>query len=137
MCKTDSEIATALSKSYIQMAFVNTYFDVEDYSHPIKDFLDDSIYDYLVSGYTKQISTFVKQNTISLKDTIYRYSPDGTEDSFICKTISSIYKIVLFIIVQAICILYRLYSLCYKSKLFTFSYSLFYKSKLFTFSFLD
>ena len=117
-CKTDSEIATALNKSYIQMTFVNTYFDVEDYSHPIKDFLDDSIYDYLVSGYTKQISTFVKLNRISLKDTIYRYSPDGTEDSFICKSISNIHKNS-FIFIS---IIFECYSLVYKSKLFTFSF---------------
>ena len=37
----------------------------------------------MVSGFTKKIDINIKQNTIELKDSIFRYEPFGYESSFI------------------------------------------------------
>ena len=48
------------------MVFVNSYFDSNDYSNPIKDYLDDRIYDKITYQYTKEISAFIRQSSLEL-----------------------------------------------------------------------
>ena len=39
--KTDAEISTILDNSYVYVALISTYFDFEDYTNPIKTYLND------------------------------------------------------------------------------------------------
>ena len=62
---------------------LKNYFDFEDYNQPIKSYLDDSIYYFLMSGFSKRVDLYVRQNSVENVDSIFRYQPGGSEDSFI------------------------------------------------------
>ena len=68
----------------MNVAFVNSYFDGNDYENPIKDYLDGRILDYLIDKNEKFISINLKQNTVSVQDDIFHYSLDGIDSSFKC-----------------------------------------------------
>ena len=84
-CASDEQITYNVNHSVMNLAFVNNYFDGNDYENPIKSYLDDSIYDYLSDGYQKSVLGYIKVNTVSTQDDIFSYSSDGNQDSFICK----------------------------------------------------
>ena len=83
-CKSDAEIAAAVNKSILNAVFVNTYFDSNDFKKPVKDFADDRLFEYLVSGFTKEIDVYIKRNNLELQDSILRYSTVGNKQSFNC-----------------------------------------------------
>ena len=82
-CKSDADIDKALDSTTFQIAMLNNYFDFEDYNKPIKSYLDDTLNYYLMSGFTKRVDLYVRQNSVELVDSIFRYQPGGSEDSFI------------------------------------------------------
>ena len=84
-CASDEEITYNVNHSIMNLAFVNNYFDGNDYENPIKSFMDSSIYDYPTDGYQKAMFGYIKENTVSTQDDIFSYSSDGNQDSFICK----------------------------------------------------
>ena len=53
--KSDNDIKKAIVKSNLATILVNSYFDGDDFSNPIKDYLDDRIYDFGVDGMQKII----------------------------------------------------------------------------------
>ena len=84
-CAGNEEIAYKINRSIMNLAFVNSYFDGNDFENPIKSYLDDSISDYLVDGFQKTVFGFIKENTVSTQDNIFSYSPNGDESSFLGK----------------------------------------------------
>mmetsp|Transcript_43535 Transcript_43535/g.51243 ORF Transcript_43535/g.51243 Transcript_43535/m.51243 type:complete len:220 (-) Transcript_43535:172-831(-) len=65
------------------MALVNTYFDFEDYSSPIKTYLDDQFtYDF-VPNFNIESSVFLRKNAVETQDSIWHYTPDGDKNEFI------------------------------------------------------
>ena len=84
-CASDEQITYKVNHSQMNLAFVNNYFDGNDYENPIKSYLDDSIFDYLADGYKKSVFGYIKMNTVSTQDDIFSYSSHGNQDSFICK----------------------------------------------------
>ena len=42
-CETDADINTQIGKLSIQIPFVNTYFDFDDYNDPVKTYIDDRL----------------------------------------------------------------------------------------------
>ena len=83
-CKSDIEIEKAISKSSLSAAFVNAYFDSNDFDKPVKEFVDDRLFEYLVNGYTKEIAVYIKKDLIELQDSVFRYSPNGDKKEFYC-----------------------------------------------------
>ena len=85
VCKSDSVIDTELNKATLAIAAVNTYYDFEDYNSPIKTYLDDRFYYDFLAGYNKENTIYIQENTSEQKDAFFRYTPDGSKNSFICK----------------------------------------------------
>ena len=83
--KSEAEIQKAIDSSVFTGLLVNTYFDGNDLTNPIKDFIDERIYDYPMNGVYKHIYAYMRDNPVELKDSIYRYSTDGIQKSFNCK----------------------------------------------------
>lgn len=67
-CKSNEEIDKFIinSGATFSFAFINTYFDSNDYEKPLKHFLDDKFYWPIQVGQNKKTNLFVKQNTITL-----------------------------------------------------------------------
>ena len=85
VCKSTPEIDNALNNAGLAIAMVNTYYDFDDYSSPIKNYLDDQFFYYFTSGYYKESYVYIQQNTVEQKDSFFRYSPDGSQSNFIGK----------------------------------------------------
>ena len=86
-CKPSQVIDAAIDSSSIGIAMVNTYFDFDDYSSPIKTYIDDRLFYNFMSGFTKEAYVFIQENTAEQRDSLFRYSPSGNMSSFICKQI--------------------------------------------------
>lgn len=50
------------------MAFINNYFDFEEYENPIKSFIDDSLFWELDSRLIKKANFYVQLQTAELED---------------------------------------------------------------------
>ena len=88
VCKSDSVIDTELNKVSLAIAVVNTYYDFDDYSSPIKTYLDDRFHYNFLGGYDVENTIYIQENTSEQKDAFFRYTPDGSENRFICKYLS-------------------------------------------------
>ena len=67
--KTEAEISTILSYSYINVALISTYFDFEDYVNPIKTYLNDlELVSFLNATQFLEIS--VQQNEALISDSL-------------------------------------------------------------------
>ena len=65
------------------IAIVNTYYDFDDFSNPVKTYFDDKFsYDF-VAGFEKETDIYIRQNSVEQKDNIFRYTPKGDESNFI------------------------------------------------------
>ena len=64
------------------MPIVNSYFDANDYSTPVKYYLDDRLFDYPLYGFRKEVYTYISQDSATLEDNIYRYSSDQVQMDF-------------------------------------------------------
>ena len=65
------------------MILINTYYDFDNYTNPVKTYIDDKFYYNFVANYEKQTDIYIRQNSIEQKDTIFRYTPKGDESNFI------------------------------------------------------
>ena len=86
-CANEDVISSRIRNLVLKVAFVNSYFDGSDYENPIKDYLDDRIYDYLNDNSQKIIFAYVKQNTATVQDDIFDYSLNGVDSKFNCNYI--------------------------------------------------
>ena len=80
--KSDAQIKTALSTAYLDAPIVNSYFDANDYSTPIKYYLDDRLFDFPLYGFRKEIYTYISQDAAMLEDKIFSYSSNQVEVDF-------------------------------------------------------
>ena len=80
--KPDAQIQYALSYAYLDVPIVNSYFDANDYSTPVKYYLDDRLFDYPLYGFRKEVYTYISQDSATLEDNIYRYSSDQVQMDF-------------------------------------------------------
>jgi hypothetical protein len=64
----DAVINAALAQSYLSLIVVNSYVDFEDYSSPVKRYLDDKYSWKGNPSTTKKIRMFAKENSIELRD---------------------------------------------------------------------
>ena len=90
--QTDTDINADLNKASLTIALVNTYYDFDDYSNPVKTYFDDKIYYEFVANYEKGVDIYIRQNSVEQKDNIFRYTPKGDESNFI----SNIFKLLMF-----------------------------------------
>ena len=86
-CKSEEDIKYAIDGAALEISFVNSYFDFNDYETPIKDYLDDRVYNSILKGYSRGNDIFVRKNTSSRRDSIYSYTTDSVTDIFTCMLI--------------------------------------------------
>ena len=61
----------------------SSYFDFDDFSDPVKHYVNDGLYFYFAPGFTKLVSIYVKENSYELSDSIFRYGPSTDKNKFI------------------------------------------------------
>ena len=83
-CKSEDVIKAEINTSYLSFPIVASYFDIEDYSNPIKEYIDDFFWDYYTYGTNYVASIHMRQNSVQLIDSIFSYSPDAIQKSFVC-----------------------------------------------------
>ena len=81
-CQSDAQIQYALSYAYLDVPIVNSYFEGNDYSTPIKYYLDDRLFDFPLYGYRKEVYIYLSQDAAMLEDNIYSYSSNQVEVDF-------------------------------------------------------
>ena len=81
--KSTNEINNAINGKTITLALVNTYFDLEDYSNPVKSYLDDRINVAITSGFTKTILLFAQSRNSIKNDDYLSFWGDPTNDRFV------------------------------------------------------
>ena len=81
-CASNEEMTNILDTSEMFVAFVNSYFDGNDFENPVKYYIDDRIYDIIDTRYEKFTFAYIKENTLSLQDNIFNYSPDSIDSKF-------------------------------------------------------
>lgn len=82
-CQTDSDIDSYISALNLDMAVVNSYFDFDNYPTPVQTFVDDRLNYTLHPNIKKTATVYIQKNTIELKDSFFRYSPQGKSSSFV------------------------------------------------------
>ena len=81
--KSTTAIDNAINGLSLSFTMVNTYFDLEDYSSPVKTYLDDRINIAVTSGYTKTTVIFTQQRTSSKSDSYFSLWDTSTSDDFV------------------------------------------------------
>lgn len=74
---------SAIDKTTVDMALINTYFDFEDYNDPIKTYIDDRFYYDMVSFAKKSHNVYIMKNKAEVQDGFFHYTPDGDEKEFV------------------------------------------------------
>ena len=83
--KSADIIKSEINSGYAGFPMVDGYFDAEDYSKPIKEYLDDYIWEYLNYDFEKDWTIHIRENIVQLQDSIFSYSPEANVETFICK----------------------------------------------------
>ena len=65
------------------MAVINTYFDFEDYSNPLKTYIDDRFLYGMLTNFSKQYLVYIRENKAETIDDYFNYSPNGDESGFV------------------------------------------------------
>ena len=65
------------------MFVCTTYFDFDDYSQPIKYFIDDQFYFELTSGFTKSNQIYVRENIVDDSNSIFQIQQSSNKTNFI------------------------------------------------------
>ena len=82
-CKSEDEINSLLSGNVLDMAVINTYFDFEDYSNPLKTYIDDRFLYGMLTNFSKQYLVYIRENKAETIDDYFNYSPNGDESGFV------------------------------------------------------
>ena len=67
-CKTTEEINENILASYVDILFINSYFDFEDFETPIKTYMDDTYFYELEPGRMVKATLAVKHNIAETQD---------------------------------------------------------------------
>ena len=81
-CQTDAVINTALQDIFLNINFVNSYMDFDDYDTPVKTYVDDR-YSYRgVPGFGKKVTMYMKENSVELSDSILGLGQTTSQEFF-------------------------------------------------------
>jgi hypothetical protein len=65
-CKNASQIDAFFNPKMFSLAFVNSFFDFQDYNKPISQFIDDSIFFHLETDREKKANIYVMNCEVGL-----------------------------------------------------------------------
>ena len=81
-CHSTADIDTALKKTELKLAISNAYFDLGDYSDPVKHFYDDEFRWRMVPGFKLSKFVQVQNNDASVRDSPVPFSPATSHKFF-------------------------------------------------------
>ncbi|CAI2372806.1 unnamed protein product [Moneuplotes crassus] len=76
-CLTTAQIDQKVQELEVGIYVVNSYFDFDDYNSPIKTYIDDRFFYYLVPGNTVTSNVYIQKNEIETQDNYFAYKPGG------------------------------------------------------------
>ncbi|TNV85532.1 hypothetical protein FGO68_gene3405 [Halteria grandinella] len=79
-CKNASEINSYLSGKTFSIAFINQYFDYNDFTIPIKSLIDDSVFTLIESDKIKRLNFYVMKSYIQLQDEYFQLGQSVTDN---------------------------------------------------------
>lgn len=82
-CKSQQTINTILTDKMLNVVFVNTYFDFEDYVAPVKTFLDERASYRIANGSRKYIEIYAQKRTAKYSDSYYDVFEQAKTEQFI------------------------------------------------------
>ncbi|CAI2377012.1 unnamed protein product [Moneuplotes crassus] len=84
-CKTGcpADLDTVLSKIRMEIPFVNTYFNFDDFNSPVKTYIDGRLTFDLLPGYLIRNDVFIQKNEAEYLDSYFAYQPGGTKKEFV------------------------------------------------------
>lgn len=71
-CKNASEIDKYLNSLTLSVAFVNRYFDYDDFESPVKTYIDDSLFFTLEKDRVKKANLYVMKSEVELQDEYFQ-----------------------------------------------------------------
>ena len=81
-CKSSTEIDTALSGLSLRLGMTDYYFDSEDYSNPVKIFVNADLSYYTLKGMTKSIDVRIRKNEVTDQKSPYYFTPSESYSFF-------------------------------------------------------
>ncbi|CAI2374574.1 unnamed protein product [Moneuplotes crassus] len=76
-CFSSILINQQIEELEIGVYVVNSYFDFDDYNSPIKTYIDDRFFYYVVPDRTLTSNVYVQKNEIETQDNYFAYKPGG------------------------------------------------------------
>lgn len=83
MCADNTTIDDYLKLLEIRLNVVNTYFDFDDYSDPIKSYIDDRFLIHLVPSLTHTFLVKLQKNEVEVQNDYFSLVPGGNQQEFI------------------------------------------------------
>ncbi|CAI2382433.1 unnamed protein product [Moneuplotes crassus] len=80
-CPADLE--DKISRLRVEIPFVNTYFDFDDYTSPVKTYIDGRLVVDMLPGYVKRDDVFIQKNEAEIQDSYFAYQPGGSKKEFV------------------------------------------------------
>lgn len=68
---------------YFYIDFINSYFDANDYDQPVKEYIDNTLYDYFSFDLVKEYDVFISRNNAQTKDSPLSLVGGVTDYSFV------------------------------------------------------
>lgn len=68
---------------YFYVDVINSYFDSDDYDNPVKEYVDNRLYDYFTFGLSKEYDMYLSQNKANTKDSPFSILGNSKEYEFL------------------------------------------------------
>eukprot|EP00347_Sterkiella_histriomuscorum_P023442 403334623 len=75
-CASKAIVDSFFDSNQLNIAFINSYFDFNNYTQPIQNFIDDALYFLLDSNMRKNANLYVQTNKALLKDQILTFTEE-------------------------------------------------------------
>lgn len=82
-CETTSNIDDKINGLNFELIFINSEFDFDDYSSPVKAYLDSRIYSSIAKSFSKEVYISLQKRTYTLVDSIFSMLSQPQSDSFV------------------------------------------------------
>ena len=85
-CQTDADITNAVNNAGVAILLLNTFYNFDNFTQPITTYFDDQIFFYLINDYSQEANVYIRENSAEQLDSIFRYSSNGDQSTFISKS---------------------------------------------------
>jgi len=69
-CQSDSVIHDVVQNSFMNVLYINSYMDFDDYDNPVKNYIDDRHTFRGIPSYAKQVKLLIRENSVELSDSL-------------------------------------------------------------------